>query len=90
MPKYIIEREIQGAGNLSAEELKSVSQNSCGVLNKLGPKIQWVHSYVTGDKVYCIYNAPDKDMIRQHAEQVGIPANAINEVKTIIDPVTAE
>ena len=90
MPKYVIEREIPGAGNLSAAELKSVSQNSCGVLSKLGPQIQWVHSYVTGDKVYCIYNAPNEDMIRQHAEQVGIPDNSINEVKTIIDPVTAE
>ena len=90
MPKYVIEREIPGASNLSAAELKSVSQNSCGVLSKLGPQIQWVHSYVTGDKVYCIYNAPNEDMIRQHAEQVGIPANSINEVKTIIDPVTAE
>ncbi len=90
MPKYIIEREIQGAGNLTAEELKGVSQKSCGVLTNLGPQIQWVHSYVTGDKVYCIYNAPNEDMIREHASQVGIPANAINEVKTIIDPVTAE
>ncbi|MCX2741227.1 DUF4242 domain-containing protein [Pontibacter anaerobius] len=90
MPKYVIEREIPGAGDLTAEQLKSVSQNSCGVLNKLGPKIQWVHSYVTDNKVYCIYNAPNEEMIREHAQQVGIPANAISEVKTIIDPVTAE
>ncbi|MFD2247882.1 DUF4242 domain-containing protein [Pontibacter ruber] len=90
MPKYIIEREILGAGNLTAEQLKGVSQKSCGVLTNLGPQIQWVHSYVTGDKVYCIYNAPNAEMIREHAAQVGIPANAINEVKAIIDPVTAE
>ena len=90
MPKYVIEREIPGAGDLTAEQLKSVSQNSCGVLNKLGPQIQWVHSYVTDNKVYCIYNAPDQEMIREHAKQVGIPANAISEVKNIIDPVTAE
>lgn len=90
MPKYVIEREIPGAGDLTAEQLKSVSQNSCGVLNKLGPQIQWLQSYVTDNKVYCIYKAPDEEMIREHARQVGIPANAISEVKTIIDPVTAE
>ncbi|GAB3200165.1 hypothetical protein ABID22_003092 [Pontibacter aydingkolensis] len=90
MPKYVIEREIPGAGNLSPEELKGVSQKSCGVLSKLGPQIQWVHSYVTGEKVYCIYNAPDEEMIREHARQVGIPANSVSEVKSVIDPVTAE
>ncbi|GHA62477.1 DUF4242 domain-containing protein [Pontibacter akesuensis] len=90
MPKYVIEREIPGAGKLSAEELKGVAQTSCGVLNNLGPQIQWVHSYVTGDKVYCIYNAPNEEMVREHARQGGFPANSVSEVKAIIDPVTAE
>jgi hypothetical protein len=90
MPKYVIEREIPGAGKLSAEELKGVSQTSCGVLTKMGTQIQWVHSYVTDDKVYCIYNAPDEELIREHARQVGIPANAIKKVSSIIDPITAE
>jgi hypothetical protein len=90
MPKYVIEREIPGAGDLTAEQLKSISQTSCGVLNNMGPQIQWVHSYVTSDKIYCIYNAPDEATIREHAKQGGFPANAVNEVSTIIDPVTAE
>ena len=90
MPKYIIEREIPGAGKLTAEQLKSISQTSCGVLSNMGPQIQWVESYVTEDKIYCIYNAPNKEMILEHAKQGGFPANAVNEVTTIIDPVTAE
>ena len=90
MPKYVIEREIQGAGSLTAMELQGVSQTSCDVLQKLGPEIQWVHSYVTGDKVYCIYIAPSEDLIREHAKQGGFPANRISEIKTTIDPTTAE
>lgn len=90
MPKYVIEREIAGARTLTAEQLKGVSQTSCGVLNKLGPQIQWVHSYVTADKVFCVYNAPNAEMIREHAEQTGIPANSISQITTIIDPTTAE
>ena len=90
MPKYVIEREIPDAGKLSAEELRAISQQSCSVLNQLGPSIQWVHSYVTGDKVYCIYIAPDEALIREHAERGGFPANRISEVKQVIDPTTAE
>ena len=90
MPKYVIEREIPNAGQLSAEELRAISQQSCSVLNQLGPSIQWVHSYVTGDKVYCIYIAPDEALIREHAERGGFPANRISEVKQVIDPTTAE
>jgi hypothetical protein len=90
MPKYVIEREIPGAGKLKPEELQAISQKSCGVLNKLGPQIQWVHSYVTGDKIYCIYNAPNEEMVREHANQGGFPANRISRVSTIIDPTTAE
>jgi hypothetical protein len=90
MPKYVIEREIPGAGKLSAAELKSISQKSCGVLNKLGPQIQWVESYVTDDKVYCVYVAPNEQLIREHAKQGGFPANRISEVKRMIDPTTAE
>ncbi|MBZ5855557.1 DUF4242 domain-containing protein [Flavihumibacter profundi] len=90
MPKYVIEREIPGAGNLSAEQLKAISQTSCGVLSNMGPQIQWVHSYVTGDKIYCIYNAPNEEMVREHAKQGGFPANAVNRVFSIIDPTTAE
>ena len=90
MPKYVIEREIPNAGKLTPQELKGISQTSCGVLNKLGPQIQWVHSYVTGDKIYCIYNAPNEAMVREHAKQGGFPANKISEVKTVIDPTTAE
>jgi hypothetical protein len=90
MPKYLIEREIPGAGSLSAEQLQAVSQTSCAVLQKMGPQIQWQQSYVTGDKVYCIYIAPNEDTIREHAQQGGFPANRISEIKTIIDPTTAE
>ena len=90
MPKYVIEREIPGAGALSAAELQGISQKSCGVLSNMGPQIQWVQSYVTGDKIYCIYIAPDADMVREHARQGGFPANSVSEVKTIIDPTTAE
>jgi hypothetical protein len=90
MPKYVIEREVPGAGNLSAEELQTISQTSCNVLNELGPRIQWLESYVTGDKIYCVYIAPDEDMVREHATRGGFPANKISEIKTIIDPTTAE
>jgi uncharacterized protein DUF4242 len=90
MPKYVIEREIAGAGNLSPEDLQGISQKSCSVLQNLGPQIQWVQSYVTGDKIYCIYIAPSEDMIRAHAQQGGFPANRISEIKTVIDPTTAE
>ena len=90
MPKYVIEREIPGAGNLSKEELQGISQTSCGVLNELGPRIQWLESYVTDDKIYCVYIAPDEEMVREHATRGGFPANKISEVKTIIDPTTAE
>ncbi len=89
MPKYVIEREIPGAGDLTSEQLKAISQKSCAVLQGMGPQIQWLHSYVTGDKVYCVYSAPDADSIRSHAEQGGFPANSIAEVKTVIDPTTA-
>ena len=90
MPKYVIEREIPGAGKLTALELQGVSETSCDVLRKLGPEIQWLHSYVTGDKVYCVYIAPNEELIREHAQQGGFPANKISEIKTVIDPTTAE
>ncbi len=90
MPKYVIERELPGAGQLSAETLQAISQKSCGVLNGLGPRIQWVQSYVTDDKIYCIYIAPDKEMVLEHARQGGFPANSVVEVRGIIDPTTAE
>ena len=90
MPKYVIEREIPGAGDLSAEELQGISQTSCDVLTDMGPQIQWVQSQVTDDKIYCTYIAPNEDMIRQHAEQGGFPANKVSEVRSIIDPTTAE
>jgi hypothetical protein len=90
MPKYIIERDIEGAGNLSSNELTGISQKSCDVLSEMGPKIQWVESFVTEDKVYCVYIAPDKEAIREHAEKGGFPANRISEVKSTIDPTTAE
>ena len=90
MPKYVIEREISGAGKLSPEQLKAISQTSCGVLRKMGSEIQWVHSYVTTDKIYCIYNAPNEEMVREHAKQGGFPANSVSEVSSIIDPITAE
>ena len=90
MPKYVIERDIPGVGNLPAEELQAVSQTSCNVLQELGPSIQWVQSYVTGDKIYCVYIAPNEDIIREHATRGGFPANRISEVRTVIDPTTAE
>jgi hypothetical protein len=90
MPKFVIEREIPGAGKLSPAELKGISQKSCQVLQNLGPSVQWVHSYVTDDKIYCVYQAPDEAMIRRHAEQGGFPANRISQVRTTIDPSTAE
>ena len=90
MPKYIIEREIPGAGKLSADELQTISQKSCGILQGMGPQIQWVESQVTDDKVYCTYIAPDEESIREHARQGEFPANQINEVRTVIDPTTAE
>ncbi|HEY8185544.1 MAG TPA: DUF4242 domain-containing protein [Pyrinomonadaceae bacterium] len=90
MPKFLIEREIPGAGSLSPQELQGISQTSRGVLQKMGPQIQWVQSYVTGDKVYCVYIAPNEEMIREHARQGGFPANRISEIKSIIDPTTAE
>ncbi|WP_371329124.1 DUF4242 domain-containing protein [Collimonas sp. OK607] len=90
MPKYVIEREIPGAGKLSSQELRAISQKSCSVLNTMGPQIQWLQSYVTGDKVYCVYIAPNEELIREHAQQGGFPANRVSEVTTIIDPTTAE
>jgi len=90
MPKYMIEREIPGAGDLSAKDLQSIAQKSVGVLHSMGPQIQWVQSYVTANKIYCVYIAPNVDAIRKHAQQGGFPANQINEVATVIDPTTAE
>ena len=90
MPKYIIEREIHGAGKLSAQELQAISQKSCEVLNQIGPQIQWVQSYVTNDKIYCVYIAPNEEMVREHARQGGFPANSVEAIKSVIDPTTAE
>jgi Protein of unknown function (DUF4242) len=90
MPKFVIEREIPGAGRLSAAELKAISQKSCGVLSSLAPSVQWIHSYVTADKIYCIYNAVDASLIQRHADLGGFPANKISRVTGIIDPTTAE
>ena len=90
MPKYLIERELPGAGKLSQDQLKAISQKSCGVLSSLGPQIQWIHSYVTGDKIYCVYRSPNEEMVREHAKQGGFPANKVSEIKTVIDPSTAE
>ena len=90
MPKYVIEREIPGAGKLSPQELKAISQKSCGVLSKLGPQIQWLQSYVTGDKIYCVYIAPNEQMVRDHAQQGGFPANRVSKVASVIAPTTAE
>jgi hypothetical protein len=90
MPKYVIEREVPGAGKLSPEELKTMAKSSCDVLRNMGPEIIWQQSYITGDKVYCVYIAPNKEMIMEHARQGGFPANSINEVSTIVDPATAE
>ena len=88
MPKYIIERNIPGASKLSQQELQAISQKSCGVLNKMGPQINWVQSYVAGDKIYCVYIAPSEQMVREHAQQGGFPVNVVSEVKSIIDPTT--
>ena len=90
MPKYVIERELPGAGSLPAETLQAISQKSCGVLKDLGPQIQWVQSYVTDDKIYCIYVAPDKETVLEHARQGGFPANSVAQVRAIIDPTSAE
>jgi len=90
MPKFLIEREILGAGDLSPDELKAISQKSCGVLREMGPQIQWVQSYVTGDKVYCVYIAPDEESVREHARQGGFPANSVSRITSVIDPTTAE
>jgi hypothetical protein len=90
MPKYLIEREIPGAGKLSPQELRAISQKSCSVLSKMGPQIQWLQSYVTGDKIYCVYIAPNEELVREHAQQGGFPANSISKVSSIIDPTTAE
>lgn len=90
MPKFLTKREIPGTGRLSQAELRNISQKSCGVLRKLGPQVQWLHSYVTDDKIYCVYIAPDESAVRRHAEMGGFPANAISEVRSVIDPTTAE
>ena len=90
MPKYLIEREVPGVGSLLAKDVQELSQKSCSVLQNMGPQIQWVQSYVTGDKIYCVYIAPNEDMIREHAKQGGFPANRISEIKSMIDPTTAE
>ena len=90
MPKYVIERVVPGASKMSPSDLKAMSQRSCNVLNQLGPQIQWVQSYVTDNKIYCVYIAPNEEMIREHATQGGFPANSISEVKNVIDPTTAE
>lgn len=90
MPQFVIERNMPGVGNASAEDMKGASQNSCGVLRELGPDIQWVHSYVTDDKIYCVYRAPDENIIREHARRGGLPADSISRVRRVIDPTTAE
>ena len=90
MPKYVIERVVPGASKMSPSDLKAMSQRSCNVLNQLGPQIQWVQSYVTDNKIYCVYIAPNEEMVREHASQGGFPANRVSEIKSIIDPTTAE
>jgi hypothetical protein len=90
MPKFVIERNIPGAGRLSPQELQAISQTSCGVLSRMGPAIQWVESFVTDDKIYCIYIAPDEALVREHARQGGFPANSVAQVRTMIDPTTSE
>jgi hypothetical protein len=90
MPRYVIERELPGAGKLTQAELHAIAEKSCNVIKNLGPSIQWVESYVTEEKIYCIYNAPGKEILKQHAEQGGFPANRIEEIKNVINPVTAE
>ncbi len=89
MPQYVIEREIPGAGDLTQDDLQGISQKSCGILKDMGTDIEWVHSYVTGDKVYCVYNADNEELIKQHADTGGFPANSISEVKNVISPKTA-
>jgi len=90
MPKFVIEREIPEAGKMSPEQLRAISQKSCAVLREMGPRIQWLHSYVTDDKIYCVYIAPDEDTVRKHAQQGGFPANRISQIRLVIDPTTAE
>lgn len=90
MPKFVIEREIPGAGNLSPADLHAISQKSCGVLNAMGPQVQWLESFVTDDKIYCVYVAPSEDVVREHARQGGFPANRVARVRSMIDPTTAE
>jgi Protein of unknown function (DUF4242) len=90
MPRYVIERDIPKAGDLAPKELRAISQKSCGVLEKMGPQIQWVQSFVTADKIYCVYLAPNEEMVREHARQGGFPANRVSKVESIIDPTTAE
>jgi hypothetical protein len=90
MPKYIIERDIAGAGKLTQDQLQGISQKSCGVLKNLGPQIQWLESYVTEDKIYCVYIAPDEATVREHAKQGGFPANRVSQIRRMIDPTTAE
>jgi Nickel responsive protein SCO4226-like len=90
MPKYVIERELPGAGKLTPDQLQAISQKSCGVISHLGPQIQWIESYVTDDKIYCIYRAPSEELIRQHAKEGGFPANRISQIKSVIDPSTAD
>ena len=90
MPKYVIEREIPGAGKMTPAELQGISQKSCGVLRQMGPQIQWNHSYVTGDKIYCVYIAPNEAVVREHAAKGGFPANRVSEVFSVIDPTTSE
>ena len=90
MPKFLIEREIPGAADMSRQQLQAVSEKSCSVLRNLGPEIQWLHSYVAGDKIYCVYIAPNEQMVREHARLGGFPANRISEIKSVIDPTTAE
>jgi Protein of unknown function (DUF4242) len=90
MPKYLIERDLPGAGKLTPDQLRGVSQKSCSVLNRMGPEIQWIHSYVTADKIYCVYRAPNESMIREHAKEGGFPANKISEISSVIEPSTAD
>ncbi len=90
MPKFVIEREIPDAGKLSQDQLQAISQKSCGVLRSMGPEIQWLHSYVTDDKIYCVYIAPDEETVRKHAQQGGFPANRVSQVRSVIDPTSAE
>ena len=90
MPKFVIERDLPGAGKLTAEQLQQISEKTCGVLQAMGPKIQWVHSYVTDDKIYCVYIAPDERTVREHATRGGFPANRVSHVRTMIDPTTSE